>query len=184
MSVLVIWASPNRDGLTAAAKDKVLEGLQSAGKEAEVMHLNKLDIKRCLTCGHGWGICESQGQCVIQDDFQEIYEKIIASEGIVWITPVYWHDLAECLKSFLDRIRRCETHHNHYLQGKKNVIVACAGGTGLGAIQCLERLEETLSHMEMITVDRIPVIQFNKVYMLPALQGAGERFAQELDIRS
>ena len=42
MSVLVIWSSPNQDGLTAAAKEAVLAGLKAAGTEAEAVQLNKL----------------------------------------------------------------------------------------------------------------------------------------------
>jgi hypothetical protein len=44
----------------------------------------------------------------------------------------------------------------------------------------LFNLEETLRHMGMKPVERIPVIQFNKSYMLPALEGAGKVFAEHL----
>ena len=180
MSMFVVWASPNRDGLTARAKDRLLGGIELAGKETEVLQLNKCRIKRCLTCNDGWGLCSSEGRCIISDDFAGIYEKLVASKGIIWITPVYWHDLAESLKTFLDRLRRCETAHNHHLHGKKNLLVACAGGTGRGAIQCLDNFETTLGHMGMVCLDRLPVIQFNREYMLPALTAAGEAFAREV----
>lgn len=45
MSILVVWASPNQDGLTSAAKDNILKGLSEAGGEAEALHLNKRDIR-------------------------------------------------------------------------------------------------------------------------------------------
>ena len=183
MAITIVWASPNTDGLTAAAKNRVVEGIESAGGEAELVHLNRLDIKRCLGCGNGWGKCRSQGSCVIPDDFGPLYERLRNADGIVWVTPVYWHDLAESLKTFLDRLRRCESAHNHHLRGKECLLVACAGGTGRGAIQCLDRLEDTLSHMEMVAVDRLPVIRFNKEYMLPALSGAGRSFAARLAVR-
>lgn len=177
MSVLVIWASPNEDGLSAAAKDRILEGLAAAGTEAEAVHLNELAIGNCRTCGDGWGLCASEGACVIADDFARLYDKLVCAEGIVWITPVYWHDLAECLKAFLDRLRRCETAHNHALKGKKCMLIACAGGSGRGAVECLHHMEETMKHMEIVPVERLPVIRFNHSYMLPALTGAGSAFA-------
>jgi multimeric flavodoxin WrbA len=180
MAILVVWASPNEDGLTASAKDHVVKGIKATGGEAEILHLNKCNLKSCLTCGNGWGKCQADGQCVIPDDFSAIYNKLIAADGIVWITPVYWHDLSECLKYFLDRLRRCETAHNHYLQGKACLLIACAGGTGRGAIQCLHNLEATLNHMGMVAVDRLPVIQFNRDYMLTALAGAGQSFTTYL----
>lgn len=177
--ILVLWASPNQDGLTAAAKDQIVKGIGQAGEEAEVLHLNSCNIKRCLACGNGWGNCRAAGQCIIPDDFESIYEKMRTAEKIVFVTPVYWHDLAESLKTFLDRLRRCETGHNHDLQEKKCLLAACAGGSGRGAVECLHNLEETLRHMGMTAVDRLPVIQFNRSYMLPALTEAGRLFASK-----
>ena len=180
MSILVVWASPNQDGLTSAAKDNILKGLSEAGGEAEALHLNKRDIRCCRACGNGWGLCRSEGRCVINDDFSEDYQRLVSAEAIVWITTVYWHDLAENLKAFLDRLRRCETRRNHFLKGKKSLLVACAGGTGRGAIQCLDRLEDTLGHMDIVAVDRLPIIRFNREYMLPALLGTGRAFAAHI----
>lgn len=180
--ILVIWASPNKNGLTAAAKDQIVKGIRQAGEEAEIIHLNSCRIKSCMACGNGWGNCRSQGNCVIPDDFEMIYDKMRSVGKIVFVTPVYWHDLAECLKAFLDRLRRCETGHNHNLREKKCLLAACAGGSGRGAVECLHNLEDTLSHMGMTAVDRLPVIQFNKDYMLPALCAAGQTFASERDL--
>lgn len=180
MALTIIWASPNDDGLTAAAKDQILAGVLSAGGDVDVLHLNKRDIRRCFICEDGWGICRSEGRCIIPDDFADIYGKVLAGEGVVWITPVYWHDLAENLKAFLDRLRRCETGHNHLLKDRKCLLVACAGGTGRGATKALVHFEETLNHMGMIAVDRLPITQFSRGYMLPAVRQAGQSFAKSL----
>ncbi|MBC8530353.1 flavodoxin family protein [Gehongia tenuis] len=184
MAILVLWASPNKDGLTAAAKDRIVAGIAGAGGEAKVLHLNGMRVDRCLACGNGWGRCKAEGRCVLPDDFGQIYDELRAADGIVWVTPVYWHDLAESLKSLLDRLRRCETAHNHGLRGKECLLVACAGGSGRGAVSCLSRLEETLGHMDMTAVDRLPVIQFNRGYMLPALESAGKAFASRIRERT
>ncbi len=182
MSVLVIWSSPNLDGLTAAAKGKIADGLKKAGTEVREAHLNALQMEHCRACGNGWGMCRSEGRCVIDGDgFAALYEQAAEADGIVWVSAVYWHDLTECMKAFIDRLRRCETTHNHALVGKKCLLVACAGGTGNGAVECLRALEESLKHMEMKAVDRLPVIRFNREYMLPALESAGEAFARCLE---
>ncbi len=97
------------------------------------------------------------------------------------VTPVYWHDMAENMKALLDRMRRCEPFTNHYLEGKRCMLVACAGGTGNGAVKCLRTMEETLGHMKMVPLERLPIIRFNKDYMLPALFHAGEMFAQQFE---
>ncbi|MDD4796832.1 MAG: flavodoxin family protein [Eubacteriales bacterium] len=181
MSILVIWASPNQDGLTAAAKNRVMDGIAAGGGEASEIPLNQHRIHSCRACGNGWGTCRSDGSCVIEDDFAAIYDRLIAADGIVWVTPVYWHDMAENLKTFLDRLRRCEAAHNHHLQGKRCLLVACAGGSGNGAVACLQHMEVTLAgHMKMVPVERLPVTRFNRAYLLPALHAAGEEFAKLL----
>lgn len=181
MKVAVIWSSPNRDGLTAGAKNHVIAGLRKAHAEVDEIHLNRLKIEHCRACGDGWGACRSQGACVLQDDFGPVYERLAAADGIVWISAVYWSDLTECLKSFIDRLRRCEAMHNHLMKQKRCLLVACAGGTGNGTLDCLHQMEKALGHMGMRAYDRLPLIRYNKDYMLPALEKAGEVYAQRLE---
>jgi len=176
--MLVIWASPNVDGLTASAKDRVIAGATAGAAEVREVHLNKLHMEHCKACGDGWGLCKAKGHCVIKDDFEELYQAAKDADGIVLVTAVYWHDMAECMKAFVDRMRRCETGYGRTMVEKKVLLVACAGGTGRGATYCLHNMEEALNHMQMSAVDRIPVIQFNKSYMLPAVEAAGKAFAE------
>ena len=177
MAILVVWSSPNKDGLTAASAEQVVKGIQAAGKEAKVIHLNQKKVAVCNICGDGWGSCRTKGVCAVKDDFQEIYEQFQQAEGIVLVTPVYWSDLSENLKALLDRMRRCEPLHNRFLNGKRCLLVACAGGTGNGTIQCLEHMEVTLGHMGMKALDRIPVTRFSREYMMETLLRAGKMFA-------
>ena len=59
--VIVLWSSPNNDGLTAAAKDRLLAGLRAGGAEAWEVPLNRLKIEHCRACGNGWGTCREKG---------------------------------------------------------------------------------------------------------------------------
>lgn len=177
----VIWSSPNVDGLTASAKDQFIDGLKAAGVEVEEIHLNRKKIEHCHACGNGWGTCNKRGTCVIQDDFADIYQTLVGADGIVWISAVYWSDMTECFKAFFDRLRRCDAAHNHYLAEKRCVLIACAGGTGRGTLECLTQLERGLTHMGMRAYDRIPVVRYNKDYMLPALKEAGRVYAERLE---
>ena len=36
----------------------------------------------------------------MDDDFQGLYEKMQAADGVVFVTAVYWHDVTECMKAF------------------------------------------------------------------------------------
>ena len=178
--VTVIWSSPNTDGLTASAKDQFVTGLKSAGAEVTEIHLNKKNIEHCRACGNGWGTCNKSGSCVIKDDFEDIYKTLAESDGIVWISAVYWSDMTEAFKAFFDRLRRCDATKNHSLQDKRCVLMACAGGTGRGTLECLTQFERGLTHMGMRVYDRISVVRYNKDYLLPALNKAGETYANTL----
>ena len=179
MSITVLWASPDENGLTASAKKQLLAGLADGGEDSVEIHLNERRILNCRACGKGgYGRC-MKGECSIVDDASEIYKKMRESDALVLITPVYWHDMSENFKALLDRIRRVETNCNGYLRGKQALLTACAGGFGSGTAQCLCRMEETLSHMGIHTADRIPVERFNQEYMIPALRLAGKNFAEK-----
>ena len=177
----VIWSSPNVDGLTASAKDQFVDGLRASGIQVEEIHLNGKKIEHCRACGNGWGTCNKKGTCVIQDDFAGIYQALVEADGIVWISAVYWSDMTECFKAIFDRLRRCDAAHNRFLAEKRCVLIACAGGTGRGTLECLTQLERGLTHMGMRAYDRIPVVRYNSDYMLPALKEAGKVYANRLE---
>ncbi len=180
--VAVVWSSPNTDGMTAAAKDRFIAGLTEAGTvEVEEIHLNRKKIGQCMACGDGWGACRSKGVCVIQADFAEIYRTLKEADGIVWVSAVYWWEMTECFKAFFDRLRRCDGFTNRFLAEKRCVLIACAGGTGRGVIDCLQQFDRGLTHMGMRVYDRIPVERYNRDYMLPALVEAGKTYAARLE---
>ena len=178
---VILWSSPNKDGLTASAKNEIMRGLTEAGAQVEEIHLNSRKLEHCRACGNGWGTCKKSGNCVIRDDFAEIYRTISEADGIVWISAVYWSDMTECFKAFFDRVRRCDAAHNRYLAEKRCVLVACAGGTGRGTLECMQQLERGLVHMGMRTYDRISVGRYNMDYILPALYAAGKTYADRLE---
>ena len=181
MKVLVLWSSPNKDGLTASAKNQMVAGLTVGGAEVEEIHLNRQKIEHCRACGNGWGTCLSQGGCGIKDDLAGIYKKMVEADGIVFVTAVYWWSMTETFKALIDRVRRMEPFKNRLLNEKRCMLVACAGGTGRGVIDCLMDMEKALTHMGMRTYDRIPVVRFNSPYMLPALEGAGKQYVNCLE---
>lgn len=179
--VAIVWSSPNADGLTASAKNQIMKGLTDAGAQVTEIHLNKQKLEHCRACGDGWGNCNKKGSCVIQDDFSGIYQTLTEADGVVWISAVYWSDMTEAFKAFFDRLRRCDAARNHYLAEKRCVLIACAGGTGRGTLECLTQLERGLTHMGMRAYDRIPVVRYNRNYIMPALYEAGKTYAERLE---
>ncbi|MDY6103904.1 MAG: flavodoxin family protein [Acetatifactor sp.] len=181
MKVAVVWSSPNVDGLTNRGAKQFMKGLVKAGAEVDEIHLNRTRMNHCMACGNGWGQCRETGECALKDDFADVYKRLTEADGIVFVSAVYWSDMTECMKAFLDRLRRCEATHNHYLAEKRCVLIACAGGTGRGTLECLGQMEKALVHMGMRAYDRISVIRYNSDYVLPALEQAGEVYVERLE---
>jgi len=176
MKVLAIQSSPNHDGLTATTAKRLLKGAESKGHQVELIHLNDHVIKKCKACDGGWGQCRREGTCVLEDEFQAIREKIDGSDALVFATPVYWHDLSESAKTFLDRLRRVENHSGfERYKNKLSVGIASAGGSGNGAARALYLLEEYLKRIGFKTFDLVTITQVNKGHKLPMLEEAGKR---------
>lgn len=178
MKVVAVQSSPNRDGLTSSLAQAALKGLKDKGGETELIHLNELDLKPCIACDGGWGKCKDEGICILEDDFQRLRAKIAESDVLIFATPVYWHDLSESAKIFLDRLRRCERGRDFKtFIGKKAIGIASAGGSGKGAVRALYILEDYLRRLGFDIFDLVPVTRFSKEHKLGMLQEAGKRLA-------
>ena len=175
MKVLAIQTSPNLDGLTASTAKSILQGAKKQGHITELINLNEHIIKKCKACENGWGECRSKGYCILNDDFQAVREKIDASDALIFTTPVYWHDLSESAKTFLDRLRRCETHYSFQRYTDKIAVgITAAGGSGNGAARALYLLEDYIKRLGFNIFDLVTITQKNKSHKLPMLEEAGK----------
>lgn len=182
MKVLILTGSPNEDGLTAACGEEAKMGVLTAGEEAEIKCLNELYIGACQACGNGWGTCRNQHMCQVEDGFQKVHSAVESSDALVLVTPVYWGDMSEAMKAFVDRIRRCEALHTprNIFEGKPVICIAAAGGSGNGCITCLEIMERFVSHVRGIKQDFIGVTQKNREYKLTTIREAAKKMVVEL----
>jgi len=164
MKVLAILGSRNERGQTARAAEALLEGASGEGAETERIFLPPLNLERCRQCDErGWGICRSEGKCVIEDAFETLVEKVRNADVVLFGTPVYFADLSESMRAFLDRLRRTCTHEAAKLivRGKPAVGVCVAGGGGGGAPACTVSLERVLSTCGFDVVDMVPARRQN-----------------------
>ncbi len=179
MIVIAVQTSPNLDGLTSSLSQAVLRGVEAEGGETELVHLNKLDIKHCIACDNGWGKCRTEGICILEDDFDALIEKLVETDAVVFATPVYFGDLSESSKTFLDRLRRVERGREvKTFNGKKAIGVASAGGSGRGAVRALYNLEDYLRRLGFEIFDLVPVTRFSKDHKLQMLENAGRRLVK------
>lgn len=181
MDTLIIYASPNSDGLTAASAAAAGEGARQAGATAEEIRLNDLKVGACHACERGWGTCKTGHECQIQDDFQALHARIRRADALILVTPVYWGEMSEAAKSLTDRLRRCEATlgEGSRLAGKPVIAVAAAGGTGNGMITCLLSMERWIQHVRGRVFDLMPVNRWSQAYKLAAIREAACTMIQE-----
>jgi multimeric flavodoxin WrbA len=176
--ILVLWASPNDDGLTAECAQAAAKGIQGAGGACRLVKLNELGIGSCRACGDGWGTCRDEHRCQVEDGFQALHAELREAEALAVVTPVYWGGMAEAARNFFDRLRRCENEwRGGALAGKPMLAVAAAGGSGNGTLSCLADFERLAAHLGMRLVDAIPVKRYTKQYQLAAVEGAAAALA-------
>jgi len=184
MQILVLSGSRNRQGKTAQVINAILKGVTKAGGTAESLFLTELKLERCRQCNDdGWGVCRSEGRCIIEDDFASVIAKIKAADILVFANPVYFGDLSESMRVLLERFRR--TRFTRPPQGAPGMppfggggtpaIGLCfAGGSGNGTISCCASLERVLQTCGLDVVDMIPVRRQNLEFKLPLLEKVGE----------
>ena len=181
MKMVMISGSRNPSGQTATAAKALLDGLAEKGASFEQAFLPSMKIERCRQCdAAGWGICRSEGRCVIEDDFAGIVDKIRQADAVLFANPVYFGDLSESLRAFLDRLRRITRHD----AGKAGIVtkpalgVCVAGGGGGGAPNCCLSLEKVLGTCGFDVLDLIPVRRQNLQAKLVSLKETGQWLAE------
>jgi multimeric flavodoxin WrbA len=91
--------SPRIKGNTDLLLDEALQGAQSQGAEVEKIVVDKLKI---APCREYYG-CLRDGNCVIRDDMDDIYPKLLAADGIIVASPIFFYGLTSQLKALIDR---------------------------------------------------------------------------------
>ena len=180
MKVLIVLGSRNPQGQTARAAEALGKGVERKGGEVEYVFLPDIQIERCRQCDErGWGICWTEGRCVIEDDFAAWVAKLRQADAVVFATPVYFGDLSESMRAFLDRLRRiCRyTDGRNQIEGNRAIGLCVAGGGGGGAPACTVSLERVLHHCGFDVIDMIPARRQNLGLKLDVLHIVGEWLA-------
>jgi multimeric flavodoxin WrbA len=99
MKILGLSCSPRKQGNTATLLEEALKGAKQEGAEVELYSLSGKNIEPCDACSS----CNKTGECHIKDDMQEIYNKMVEADGIIFGTPIYFYSMASQMKTIIDR---------------------------------------------------------------------------------
>ena len=99
MKVLGIMGSPRMKGNTDLLLEEALRGAQSCEATVEKILVDKLKI---APCKEYYG-CLRDGNCVIRDDMDDIYPKLVEADRIIVASPVFFYGVTSQLKALIDR---------------------------------------------------------------------------------
>ncbi len=97
--IVAIYGSPRRKGNTAALLEQVVAGARDAGGQVEEIVLRDHKISPCLEIYK----CKAAGECAIKDDFQSIRDRMLAADGLMIASPIFFYTVSAHLKTFMDR---------------------------------------------------------------------------------
>ena len=108
MKILTINGSYRKGKTIDTLIDKAIEGIKQVDSSAEVekIYLKDKNVKyctNCMTC-HDDNPDKPYARCVIQDDMQEIYPKMVEADAYIFGSPVNCGTETAVMKTFLERI--------------------------------------------------------------------------------
>ncbi|MGL5042896.1 MAG: flavodoxin family protein [Culicoidibacterales bacterium] len=163
MKTLIFVGSPKKRGHTMALVNKVMETLSG---EIEVINVfNHLDISPCTDCGY----CTKKSGCSIDDDFNQILEKIAAADAYIIATPMWFGSISGPLLSFFSRLQtiscglifRKDVFHKW---DKAAILLATSGASWHSMMKPVETTAEFMfSHLDAMTLDFVYATQTDVV---------------------
>ncbi len=119
MKITTILGSAKKKGNTATVLGWVKEELEALGHDVEGIYLNNKSISGCLGCAK----CRENPDeiaCVQKDDAIDIMERMIASDAVLFASPIYFWGFSAQLKALIDRGYSLVT--NYHKPGHKSLM--------------------------------------------------------------
>jgi multimeric flavodoxin WrbA len=134
--VTVFVGSAHKRGATWRAARVFLDGLERYGDvRGEIVVLSDFHLGVC----HGCKACTNHGEerCPLRDDRDELIEKMMSSDGVVFASPNYSFQVSAIMKIFLDRL--AFLFHRPSFHGRTfSAIVVQAIGRGGSIVRYLD----------------------------------------------
>lgn len=144
MEVLMVNGSSHPAGATYRALALVEKELHAAGIGTRWFQLGNAPVRGCLSCEH----CAKTHRCVFQDDIcNELIEGLLACDGVVVGSPVFFAGPNSALTALMDRAFYATCRYGHLLAGKPAAAVVSM--KRIGATSALDGLNRYFLYAEM-----------------------------------
>lgn len=147
MKVLAINGSARKNGNTSILIQCILQNLNKADVETEVINLAENPIYPCKACF----LCADKGNCIFHTDhFREIFEKMKQADGLILGSPVYAANISANMQALLERSAVICDMNEDLLKHKvgASIVTARRGG----ALNAFDGLNHFFLNHEMIVV--------------------------------
>jgi len=131
VKVLGIMGSPRIKGNTDLLLDEALKGAKIQGAEVEKLVVDKLKIAPCKE----YLGCFKDGNCVIRDDMDEIYPKLLGADVVIMASPMFFYGVTSQAKALIDRCQALWARKHILKQslpngGRKGAFIAVGATKG------------------------------------------------------
>ena len=145
--VLIIAASPRKNGNSTILALKAAEGVKASGGEADLVSIGNLKIAPCNGCDAC--IAKPEVGCIVKDDMQPLYQKIKQAQGVIFATPIYWFTMSAQLKAFIDRSYSIQGNDSWAFTGKDVGVIITYGDSDVfasGGINALRTFQDICAY--------------------------------------
>ena len=105
MKIIGINGSPRREWNTAQMVESALRGAADAGAETKMYHLADFDFKGCVSCFACLRLgAPTHGKCSYNDALKPIIDEILAADGLILGSPVYFSDVTAAVRALCERL--------------------------------------------------------------------------------
>ena len=117
MKALILNGSP-RKGNTCTITEALKKGFENL-KDVQVKEImaDRVSVSPCIACDQ----CGCEGNCVSDDDTNDVLKEVMEADMIVFATPVYWWGITAQLKLIIDKFY-AQSSNLHNQQKKIGVI--------------------------------------------------------------
>jgi len=148
MKILAVSCSPRKDGNTVAMLNEALKAAEGEGAEVELFSIAGKNIQPCDGC---WG-CTKNGKCHIKDDVAVLQDKMIAADGIIFGTPIYFWGMTAQAKAIMDRTISLNSPTRSIANKVCGVVASCGS---LGMVDALKDYSYYIIQRRMLPANQV-----------------------------
>lgn len=151
MKVIGFNGSPRKDGNTSILIRRIFDELEKKSIETRLIQLSDKEIRGCIACER----CSKNQdrRCAVDADAANEYiQEMLAADGIVLGSPVYFNDVTPEMKALIDRCGYVARANGRMFRNKVGAAVAAVRRSG--AVYTLDTMNHFFLSGEMIIVGR------------------------------